>query len=144
MSVEPTPVENAPSAPYVQADDPLLRQKSVLYSNSADIIKMLDAVLFCKIAGYYTKLRRFNILAWCVVIERNDDFFVVKDLCKTGLLKNAYGYRRGDVIAEYYVEFCLDQITCVDFRKSCVSRKDLLCHCHAHDLRSLLFILPLP
>ena len=89
-------------------------------------------VLFCKIAGYNAKLRRLYVFARRIVIERDNYLFVIEDFCKSGLFEHADRHRRCNVVTEHYIQFCLYQITRVDLRKSRVSRKDLLCHCHAH------------
>ena len=114
----------------------------MLDPDSADVIEMLYVVLSCKVARCDAQLSRLDILARSIVIESDDYFFFVKDLVKSGFFEDADGHRCGDIIAEHYVEFCLDQVTSVDFRKSGVSCEDLLCHCHAHGLVLLMLLLP--
>ena len=99
---------------------------------------MRDAVLFGELTSCHAKFRRLDILARSVVVECDHDLVLIEDFREARLFEHSHRYRCGNVVSEHYVEPGFDKISRMHFRKSCVRREYLLCHCHAHRATSLI------
>ena len=114
-------------------------QQSVLYAHLTHIKKVRDVVLVSKGSCLFTELGRLDILAGRVVIQHNGDLILIKDLCKTGLFKLGNGNRRCDIVAQYEIQLCFDQLSRFYLIQTGSLGEDFLCHGHSHRNRLLYY-----
>jgi hypothetical protein len=83
---------------------------------------------------------RFNILVRCKVVHNHRNLCVVKHRRCAVFLKHVDCHRRGNVVAEPHIQFCVNKLACLYLTESCMSCEDLLCHCHSHSKKNSLDI----
>lgn len=105
ISVLPTPVENAPSAPIgtcmrISTDDHIagnsqafFRQKCVLNSHLANIKIICDFMLTCKFAYAFAMLCGLDILVWNKMIHDKRDLILIKYIFIFKFVHLMNGYR---------------------------------------------------
>ena len=66
------------------------------------------------------------------MIGNKTDPVFIKDLLYAHLTENIDGRRRRNIIPEYQIKFCLDQITGFDLGKPRMISEYFGCHSHSH------------
>ena len=114
------------------ADKTFFGQKRVLDADASYIIEMGDIKSLCKISCGSAELCRLDVLAGGVVVEYDRDSILIKNFCKARVVKYLDGNGGGNIVAEYQIQLCFDQVARLDRGQTRVRREDLLCHCHSH------------
>ena len=87
----------------------------------------------------FTMFCRFNVFVRNKVVHNKGYFIFIKNSIYCHFVHFVDGHRRGNVISQYQIKICLDQLSGFYFIQSCMSRQDFLCHCHSHSFRLLFF-----
>ena len=107
-------------------------------AHRAHVIVVVDIEAAGEVAALLALRRGLDILIGYEMVHDKGDFRLVKDALESGGLKFVDSDGRGDIVAEYEVEFGLNQLSGADFRQSGVFRQNLLRHGHSHKNSSLL------
>ena len=142
ISVLPTPVENAPRAPYVQvwesADDHIasyrqafLRKKGMLDSHLSYIKIIGNIVTTGTIRDTFAVFCRLDIFIWNKMIHNKCNFY----LYQIQYLRSSYpshGLQIGEVISFPRTRSSCASISCpASTIQARMSRQNLLSHCHS-------------
>ncbi len=126
-SVLPTPVEKAPSAPYVQvwlsapmtrspgADQPLFGKQHVPDARLAHFKIVFYPLLFREFAHDLGLLGGGYVLVGDKVIRDKGYLFGIEDMFRTDFPENFNGDRRRNIMGKGKVNLCLNQIARRDF-----------------------------
>ena len=130
---------------YVAGDNQsLFRKQGVFYAHLPDIKIICNLVFVGELSDLLTVLSRFDILVRDKVIHHQGNFVTVKDLLFLESVHLVNGNRRRNIISQYKIQLCLDQLTGLHKIKTRGMRKDLLSHCHSHpeysSLKSVFYL----
>ena len=104
----------------------------MLDTHLADIVEMAYAVRTGKPSAGLALLGCLDVLVGDKVVKHDRDLVLVKHGIKSGLFELVDRDRRRDIVAEYNVQLCADQLTGSYLVKPCMGGKDLLSHGHSH------------
>ena len=110
----------------------LFRKERMLNSHLSYIKIIGDIVATGKFTNTFTVLSRLNILIRNKVIHYQCNFIFVKYGIYCHLIHLMNRNRRCDIITKYKIQICLNKLSCLNLVKTCMSSKNLLCHCHSH------------
>ena len=128
---------------FTRAYQTLFRQQCMFDAHFADVKIIVDIKPLGKRAAFLTAGGRLDVFVGSKMIHYHRHTALVEYGCESVCLKLIDGDREGDVVAQYQIQFRLDQLTGADFLQTCVRGKDLLCHGHSHRSQILLLFSPL-
>ena len=109
----------------------LFRQKGVLNTHAAHVIKIGDAVFFCKFPCAAALLGGLDILVRREVVHHQRDFILVENRRRPALFKFVDCNGGRDIVAQHEVEPCLDHLPGCHRLQPRVRRENFLRHCHS-------------
>ena len=120
----------------------LLRQEGVLDAHGAHVVVVVDVELPGKGAALLALGGGLDVLVGGEVVHHQGDAALIEHLAEARRLELVDGNRSGDVVAQYQIQLCLDQLSGPHAVKSRVLGQDLLRHCHSHVSSSFKRSLP--
>ena len=120
--------------------DAFFRQQSVLNAHLAHIVEVKDVVLVGELAALLGLGGALDVLVGHKVVQHDGNVLFVEHTVKTGLFKLVDGNRGGDVVAQYDVQLCIDELASLDLGKTGMCGKNFLRQGHSHDGTLLLSV----
>ena len=114
------------------SNESLLRKKGMLNAHLSDLKIIRNLVAVRKLANALAVLCGLDILGRHKMIRNQSNLILVEYPLLPETIHFLDRNRSRNIIAKYQIKICLDQLTCLDGRKTCAVRKNLLCHCHSH------------
>ena len=94
--------------------DAFFRQQSVLNAHLAHIVEVKDIVFVGELAALLGLGGALDVLVGHKVVQHDGNVLFVEHTVKTGLFKLVDGNRGGDVVAQYDVQLCIDELASLD------------------------------
>ena len=108
------------------------RKQRMLDSHLTHFKIIGNLVAACKFTHTFAVLRRFDIFVRHKMIRYKGDFVFMEHTVHVHFLHLLDGNRARNVVAQYQIQVCLDQLTGLHVIKSCMGRQNFLRHCHSH------------
>ena len=122
-----------------RAHEPLFGQQRVFDAHRPHVEEVLHSLVQGKCARALDLARRLDIFIGRKVVHDKGDLVLIFDV-SARLLHLFDGNGRGDVVSQGKIELRFDELPRRDIGQPRMCGKDLLRHCHPHDLRSFFRI----
>ena len=113
----------------------------MLDAHLADVKVVVDIKALGKGPAFLTAGGCLNVLVGGEVIHYHGHAALIKDRFKAVGFELVDGHRESNVIAQYQIQFCLDQLSGTHIIHAGVRGQDLLCHGHSHNSQNLQLFL---
>ena len=123
---------------FARRDNALFRQQRVLDAHAAHFVVVDDVLRAREFAHLLGQRRGLDILVRHKVIRNQRDLRGIKDLCCAHPIELVDGHGGGDVVAQHKVQLAHEQFARAAAVNARSTRKDFLCHGHAHSFNSSL------
>ena len=108
------------------------REKCMLDTHFSDIKIISDIMFTGKFSYTLAVLCRLDIFVRDKVIHDQCHFIFIKYRIYCHLIHLMNCYRWGDIISQYQIQFCFDQLSCFYLLKTRCRCQNFLCHRHSH------------
>ena len=116
-------------ASYRQA---FLRKKGMLDSHLSYIKIIGNIVTTGKFTDTFAVFCRLDIFIWNKMIHNKCNFIFIKYSIYGHLIHLMDCNRRSNIISKNKIKLCLYKLSCFYMIQACMSRQNLLSHCHSH------------
>ena len=99
---------------------------------------MLYIVRMREITHVFAVVRRLDILVRGKMIRHQRNLRIVENALLIEFLHPVDGNRARDIIGQHHIQIGHDQLSGFYVIESCRVSKNLLCHCHSHDITSCI------
>ena len=122
---------------------PFFRKKGMFDSHLPYVEIIGNFVFAGKITAAFTVFCGFNILIWNKVVHDQGYLIFMEDRIFIKFLHFLNGNRRCDIIPQYQIQFCFNQLACFHLGKPCMGCQYFLGHRHSHRLRPPVNLSPI-